>query len=164
MLHPRQGQLITMFLQIPITQPTDSRQVLGFPIGIIAIQMVGPQNMQPYVGIFRSPAILTPILGAYFGKLGHSPKEIDPSLMSGLEKTVYLFLSGQPLHTHFPSSKPTRPGIACHPPMRPSTIPGRLSHRNQFGYFRFFSHCTIHHPTGYFLARPGGPPRLERMF
>jgi hypothetical protein len=147
MLHPRQRKLIFMLLQIPITQPTNRRQVLRFPIPIITIQMIRPQNMQPHPGILRPPAILTPILGTYFGKPGHSAKEIHPSLMPGLEKTVYLFLGGQPLFTNFPSPELTRLYIASHPPMRPSTIPGSLSHRNQFGYFRFFSHCIIRHVT-----------------
>jgi hypothetical protein len=71
------------FLQIPIARPTGGGQVLRFPIGIIVIQMVRPQNMQPYVGIFRPPAILTPIVGTYFGKLCHLAKEIDPSLIPG---------------------------------------------------------------------------------
>jgi len=97
--------------------------------------------MEPHVGIFGPPAILTPILGADFGKFGHSAKEIHPSLMPGLEKTVYLFLGGQPLLTHFPSPELTRLYIASHPAIRASTIPGSLSHRNQFGYFRFFSHA-----------------------
>jgi hypothetical protein len=114
-LDARQRKLMTVFLQIPIAQPTDGGQVLGFPIGIIAIQMVGSQDMQPYVGIFRPPAILTPIVGTYFGKLGHLAKEIDPSLMPGLEKTVYRFFGGQPLLTDFPSSELARLYVASHP-------------------------------------------------
>jgi hypothetical protein len=93
MLQARQRKLLTVFLQIPITEPTNGHQVFGFPI-LIPIQVIGPQNMQARVGIFRPPAILTAIVGAYFGKPGHSAKEIDPSLMPGLEKAVHLFLGG----------------------------------------------------------------------
>jgi len=93
-LDARQRKLMTVFLQIPITQPTNRRQVLRFPVGIIAIQMVGLQNMQRYVGILRPPAILTAIVGTCFGKLGHFVKGIQPSFMSGLEKTVYFLLGG----------------------------------------------------------------------
>jgi hypothetical protein len=168
-LDARQRKLMTVFLQIPITQPTNRRQVLGFPIPIVTIQIIHRQTMQPHVGTFRPPAILTPILSTYFGKLDHSLKEIHPSLVPGLEKTVYLLPGGQPLHTHFPSPEPTRPCIAFHLPRRPSTIPGRFFHRNQFGHFRFFSHCIIHHPTPHFLAvpvgrlaKPGGPLPIRK--
>jgi hypothetical protein len=114
---------MTVFLQIPIARPTGGGQVLRFSIGIIVIQMVRPQNMQSYVGIFRPPAILTPIVGTYFGKLCHLAKEIDPSLIPGLEKTVYLFPGGQPLLTDFPSPELARLYIASHPPVGPSTVP-----------------------------------------
>ena len=82
--------MVTMFLQIPITEPTDGGQVLRFPVGVIAIQMIGSQNMQPHVGIFRPPAILTPIVGTYFGKFGHFLTVIQPFSLavSGLEVTV----------------------------------------------------------------------------
>jgi hypothetical protein len=140
-LYARQGKLVTMFLQIPIAPPTDRHQVLRFPVPIIAIQIIDRQSMASHAGIFRPPAIFTPIVGTYFGKFGHSAKEIDPSLMPGLEKTVYLFLGGQPLHTHFPSPEPARLGIGFYVPMRASAIPGGFAHGNQFGYFRFFGHA-----------------------
>ena len=165
MLHPRQGKLITMLLQIPITQPTNRPQVLRLPIPIIPIQIIHRQNMAPHLETFRPPAILTPILSTCLYKLDHPLKQIQPSLIPRFEEMVYVLLGGQPLHTHFPSSKPTRLCIAFHPPMRPPTIPGRFPHGNQFGYFRFLlSHCIIHHPGGYSLVKPGGPLLIERMF
>jgi len=162
MLYARQRKLKTMFLQIPIAPPTNRCQVLRFPIPIITIQIIHRQTIAPHVGIFRPPAIFTPILSTYFCKFGHPLKQIQPSLIPRLEEMVYLLLGRQPLHTNFPSSKLTRLGIAFYVPMRPSAIPGGFAHCNQFGYFRFFSHCIIHHSfdsaqdksTGYFLAVP----------
>ena len=164
MLHPRQGKLITMSLQIPITEPTDDRQVLRFPIGFIPIQVIDRQSMQSHGDIFRSPAILTPIFSTDLGKPGHSTRGIQPFLMPGLEETVYLLLGSEPLPTHFPSPEPTRPRIRFHPPMRPSTIPASFSRGNQFRYFGFFSLSSIHHPPPHFPVKPGGPLSIERMF
>ena len=162
MLYARQRKLMTMFLQIPIAPPTNRHQVLRFPIPIITIQIIHRQTMASHAGIFRPPAIFTPILGTHFGESGHPLKQIQPSLIPHLEEMVYLPLGGQPLHTNFPSPEPARLGIAFYVPMRPSAIPGGFAHCNQFGYFRFFSYCVIHHPTAHSLTRPGGPLPLRK--
>jgi hypothetical protein len=164
MLYARQRKLITMFLQIPIAPPTNRTQILRFPVPIITIQIIHRQTMASHAGIFRPPAIFTPVLSSYFGELGHPLKQIQPSLIPRLEEMVYRLLGRQPLHTHLPGPELTRLGIAFDVPMRPSAIPGRFAHRNQFGYLRFFSRPILHHPTPHFLAKPGGRSPLERMF
>ena len=156
-----------MFLQIPIAPPTNRCQVLRFPIPIITIQIIHRQTIAPHVGIFRPPAIFTPILSTYFCKFGHPLKQIQPSLIPRLEEMVYLLFGRQPLHTNFPSSKLTRLGIAFYVPMRPSAIPGGFAHCNQFGYFRFFSHCNFANPhrperAGVRSSRIPAPPVPRR--
>jgi hypothetical protein len=156
MLYARQRKLLTVFVQIPIAAPTNGRQVLRFPIPIIPIQIIDCQAMASHAGIFGPPAIFTAIVSTCFGKLGHPLEQIQPFLIPGFEEMVYFLLGGQPLHPHFPGSKFTRLGIAFYVPMGPSAIPGGLAHGNQFGYFRFFRHCIIHHPAPHFLTRPDG--------
>jgi hypothetical protein len=89
-LHARQGKLVTMFLQIPITEPADGGQVLRFPVGVIAIEVIDGQNMAAYFEAFGPPAILTAIASTDFGKPGHFLTVVQPFSLavSGLEITV----------------------------------------------------------------------------
>jgi hypothetical protein len=57
MLHTRQGKLVAVLLQIPITQPTNRCQVLRLPMAIIPIQMIDGQNMAAYLKALGPSAI-----------------------------------------------------------------------------------------------------------
>jgi len=102
-----------VFLQRPITGPTDGHQVLRFPIGLITVQMTDGQNLAAHLGTLGLAAMLAAMPGADSGKFGHFLTLIQPFCLavSGLEVTVYFLLGGQPLHADFPSLEPARADI-----------------------------------------------------
>jgi hypothetical protein len=95
-LYARQGELVSVFLEVPIAQPTDGGQVLRFPVGVIAIEVIGGQDMAAYFEAFGPPAMFAAMPGADFGEFGHFLTVVQPFsvAVSGLEVAVQFLLGG----------------------------------------------------------------------